>query len=141
VLVVAHSNNAWRFADEVLRTNIDPMPRRPLPRTYIAFALLTLFGMLPAMLVDHNSIHPSAAGLAFIVLLLIGVARGHVSAWALLLVWNVFLVLTVVAVSSGTWLPGTPLILLNGILGLALQLAPSMRTHVGLRRERALTAP
>jgi hypothetical protein len=117
------------------------MSTRRLPRTYIAFALLTLFGILPAMLVDHDSIHPSAAGLAFIALLLIGVARGHALAWALLLVWNVLLVLTVVAVSSGTWLPGTPLVLLNGMLGLALQLAPSMRTHVGLRRERVVTAP
>jgi hypothetical protein len=116
------------------------MPSRRLPRTYIAFALLTLFGMLPPMLIDHNSIHPSAPGLAFIALLLVGIARGHALAWALLLIWNGFLVLTVVGVSGGTWLPGTPLVLLNGLLGLALLLAPSMRARVGLRRGRAATA-
>lgn len=123
-----------------VRTNIDPMPALRLPRTYMAFAFLTLFGMLPAMLVDHDSIHPSAAGLAFIALLLVAVSRGHVFAWALLLVWNAFLVLTVVAGSGGTWLPGVPLVLLDGILGLALQLAPSMRAHVGLRREGTVAA-
>jgi hypothetical protein len=116
------------------------MPARRLPRTYFAFALLTLFGLLPAILVDHDSIHPSAPGLAFIALLLIAVARGHVFGWALLLIWNAFLVLAVVAAAGGTWLPGTPLVLLNGILCLALQVAPSMRAHVGLRRERTVTA-
>ena len=117
-----------------------PMPARRLPRTYIAFALLTLFGMLPPMLIDHNSIHPSAPGLAFIALLLVAIARGHALAWSLLLIWNAFLVLTFVGASGGTWLPGTPLVLLNGLLGLALLLAPSMRTLVGLRRDRAATA-
>jgi hypothetical protein len=111
-----------------------------LPRTYVAFAVVTLFGLLPAMLVDHNSIHPSAPGLAFIAFLLVAVARGHAFGWALLLIWNIFLVLTVVAATGGTWAPGTPLILLDGTLGLALQLAPSMRAHVGLRRKRPANA-
>ncbi len=116
------------------------MPARRLPRTYIAFAFLTLFGMLPPTLIDHNSIHPSAPGLAFIALLLVAIARGHALAWSLLLIWNAFLILTFVGASGGTWLPGTPLVLLNGLLGLALLLAPSMRTLVGLRRDRAATA-
>jgi hypothetical protein len=116
------------------------MPQRRLPRTFIAFAVVTLFGMLPAMLVNHDGIDPSAPGLAFIALLLIAIARGHAFAWALLLIWNVFLLLTVVAVTGGTWAPGTPLILANGILGLMLQLAPSMRAHMGLRRERTASA-
>jgi hypothetical protein len=117
------------------------MSRTGPPRTYIPFALLTLFGMLPAMLIDHSGIHPSAAGLALIAMLLFGVARGHVLPWALLLIWNLFLVLTVVALSGGSWLPGTPLVLLNGVLGLALGLTPSMRIHVGLPRGRAAIAP
>jgi hypothetical protein len=116
------------------------MSTRPLPRAYIAFALLTLFGMLPAMLVDHNAVRPSAAGLAFIVFLLVAVARGHFLAWVLLLIWNALIVLAVLASSGGTWLPGTPLVLLSGILCLALQLAPSVRARVGLRRERTVTA-
>jgi hypothetical protein len=116
------------------------MRARQLPRTYFAFAFLTVFGMLPAMLVDHNSIHPSTAGLAFIALLLVAVARGHAFAWTLLLIWNSFLVLSVIAISGGTWLPGTPLVLLNGLVGLGLQLTPSMRAYVGLGRDRAVTA-
>jgi len=70
------------------------MPARRLPRTYFALAVVTMSGILPAMLVDHDSIHQSAPGLVLIALLLIAVARGHVVGWALLLIWNAFLVLT-----------------------------------------------
>jgi hypothetical protein len=85
------------------------MRRRRVPRTYAPLALLTMFGMLPAMLIDGNSIRPSAAGLAFVALLLVGLARGSMVAWGLILAWNAFLAFSVVA-SSGTWLPGTPVL-------------------------------
>jgi hypothetical protein len=124
------------------------VPAWRLPRTYFAFAFLTLFGVLPAMLVDHDSIRPSTAGLVFIALLLLAVARGHLFAWSLLLLWNGFFVLSVVAVAlsdaagsgGGAASPGDPLLLLNFAVCLALQLAPSMRTHVGLNRKRAPAA-
>jgi hypothetical protein len=124
------------------------VPARRLPRTYIAFAFLTLFGVLPAMLVDHNSIRPSAAGVAVIALLLLAVARGHAFAWVLLLLLNGFFVLSIVAVAlshvagpgAGTLAPGAPLLLLNFALCLALQLTPSVRAHVGLQLKRMSTA-
>jgi hypothetical protein len=110
----------------------------------MAFAFLTLFGVVPAMLIDHDSIRPSAAGLAVIALLLLAVARGHLFAWALLLLWNGFFVLSVVAVAlsdaagsgGGPASPGDPLLVLNFGLCLALQLTPSMRAQVGLQRKR-----
>jgi hypothetical protein len=91
------------------------------------------------MLVDHHSIRPSAGGVAFVAVLLLAVARGRVFAWALLLIWNAFLLLSVLAVSGGSWLPGMPLLALNAFLCLALQLAPSMRAHLGLRRKDEVT--
>jgi hypothetical protein len=120
------------------------VPARRLPRTYMAFAFLTLFGVVPAMLIDHDTIRPSAAGLAVMALLLLAVARGHLFAWALLLLWNGFFVLSVVAVAlsdvagsgGGTASPGDPLLVLNFGLCLALQLTPSMRAQVGLQRKR-----
>jgi hypothetical protein len=113
------------------------MTLRRLPRAYAPLALLTTFGMLPAMLIDGDHIRPSAAGLAFVIFFLVLLARGSVVAWVLILVWNVFLVLSVTA-SSGTWLAGAPLLLINAMLCLALLLTPSMRDHVRLRRGRAI---
>jgi hypothetical protein len=108
-----------------------------LPRTYVPLAILTMFGTLPAMLIDGDSIRPSAAGLAFVALLLVGVARGSTLAWTLLLIWNAFLALSVAATVGGSWLTGAPLLLLNAVLCLGLLLAPSMRAHLGVRRGHA----
>jgi hypothetical protein len=121
-------------------TSIDSMPTRRLPRIFFPLAILTIFGTLPAMLIDGDSIRPSAAGLVVIALLLVGVARGSTVAWTLLVIWNAFVVLAVAAAFGGSWLAGAPLLLVNAILCLALLLAPSMRAHLGARRGLA-TAP
>jgi hypothetical protein len=105
------------------------------PTHLFPLAILTLFGSLPAMLIDGESIRPSAAGLAVIALLLVGVARGSMLAWTLLVIWNAFVVLAVAAAFGGSWLAGAPLLLLvNAIVCLALLLAPSMRAHLGAQR-------
>jgi hypothetical protein len=118
-------------------TSVTYMRAHRLPRTYVPLAILTMFGTLPAMLIDGDNIRPSAAGLAFVALLLVGVARGSTVAWALLLIWNAFLAFSIAATVGGSWLPGAPLLLLNAVLCLGLLLAPSMRAHLGVRREHA----
>ncbi len=117
---------------------------RQLPRTYALFALLTAFGLPLIMLVQGEAIHPSAPGLAFVALLLVGLARRSVLAWTLLLLWNLFATLAFGLVfgggsGSGEWLlPSAPLFLLLGLSSVGLLLSPSMREHVGIRRPRIL---
>ena len=111
---------------------------RQLPRTYVPFALLTMFGPLLIMLVQGDALHPSAPGLAFVALLLLALARRSLLAWILLLAWSLFLAFTVVGVSGGAggggWLfPSAPLFLLLGLISAGLLLSPSMRHHVALR--------
>ncbi len=115
-----------------------------LPRTYAPFALLTAFGLPLITLVQGEAIHPSAPGLAFVALLLVGLARRSVLAWTLLLLWNLFFALAVGLVFGGgsgggqLLLPSAPLFLLLGLSSAALLLSPSMREHVGIRRARRL---
>ena len=112
------------------------MPVRRLPRTYFPFALLTMFGPLLGMVVAGDSIHPSVPGLAFVALLLLGLARGSGTAWLLLFLWNVFVVVSVVGVSGGTLLLSGVLLLLNTVLSVVLLLSPSLRAHLGLSHGR-----
>ncbi len=70
------------------------------------------------MLVQREAIHPSAPGLAFVALLLVGLARLSVLAWTLLLVWNHFATLAFGLVSgggsgSGEWLLPSALLSLS----------------------------
>lgn len=118
---------------------------RQLPRTYVPFALLTMFGPLLVMLVQGEAIHPSVPGLAFVALLLVGLARRSVLAWGLLLIWNLFVTLAVALVSGGGssgggegLLPSAPLLLLLGLISVGMLLSPSMRAHVGIRRPRTV---
>jgi hypothetical protein len=109
---------------------------RQLPRTYVPFALLTMFGPLLIMLVQGDAIHPSAPGLAFVALLLLALARRALLAWILLLAWNLFFAFAVAGASGWTF-PSAPLFLLLGLISAGLLLSPSMRQHVGIRRPRA----
>ena len=101
---------------------------------YWPFALLTMFGPLPIMLLQHNPIHAKPAGLALVALVLFALARRSRTWWALLLLWNVFLVLSVaLAVGNPEGMTvGAPRLALLGLSCAVLQLRPSMRHHVGL---------
>jgi hypothetical protein len=108
---------------------------RRAPPVYVPFALLTMFGPLVIMLVQGDPIRPKVAGLAFVVFLLWALARGSVLSWGLLLLWNVFVVFSIAAVSGGELLlPSAPLLLLLALGSAVMLLMPSMRAHVGLRR-------
>lgn len=110
---------------------------RRLPRAYLPFALLTLFGPLPVVLLQHDPIHPKPAGLAFVAILLVALARRSVISWTLLLLWNVFLVCAAApALGSPGMTVGAPLLSLLGLSCAAMQLTPSMRHRVGLSRRR-----
>ena len=111
------------------------MLSRRLPRSYLAFVLVSVFGPLLVMLIQGDRIRPSIGGLAIVALLLVGLARGSLIAWALLLLWNVFLAFSVAATSGGDWLlPSAPLLLLVAAVSAPLLLPSSMVEHVGLRR-------
>ena len=109
-----------------------------LPRTYLPFALLTMIGPAIVMLIQGDALHPSAPGLVFVALLLLGLARRSRVAWSLLLAWNAFLALAVAAISGGTWLlPSGPLFVLIALTSVGLLVSPSMLQHVGIRRRRS----
>jgi hypothetical protein len=100
---------------------------------YLPFAVLTMFGPLPIMLLQHDPIHAKPAGLAFVAILLAALARRSVISWTLLLLWNVFLVFAAApALGSPGMTVGAPLLSLLGLSCAAMQLTPSMRDHVGL---------
>jgi hypothetical protein len=104
----------------------------------VPFAVLAMFGTLPIMLLQHNPIHAKPAGLGFVAILLVALARRSIVSWSLLLLWNVFLMFAAVAaLGSARMTVGAPLLLLLGLSCAALQLTPSMREHVGLFRGRA----
>jgi hypothetical protein len=116
------------------------MPVRELPRTYFPFALLTMFGPLLGMVAAGDSVHPSVAGLAFVALLLWGLARASGIAWLLLLLWNAFVVVSVVGVSGSTVSLGGVLLLLTAVPSVLLLLSPSMRAHLGVWQGRRAAA-
>lgn len=95
-----------------------------------------MFGPLLGMVVAGDTVDPSAPGLAFVALLLLGLARGSRTAWLLLFLWNAFVVLSVAGVSGGTVLLGGVFLLLNAAVSVALLLSPSMRSHVGAGHRR-----
>jgi hypothetical protein len=96
-----------------------------------------MFGPLLGMVVAGDSVDPSAPGLAFVALLLLGLARGSGTAWVLLFLWNAFVVLSVAGASGGTILLSGVFLLLNAAVSVALLLSPSMRSHVGTGRRRS----
>lgn len=107
-------------------------------RVYVPFAVLTMFGPLPIMLLQHDPIHAKPAGLAFVAILLVALARRSVISWTLLLLWNVFLVFAAApALGSPGMSIGAPLLSLLGLSCAAMQLTPSMREHVRLSRRRS----
>jgi hypothetical protein len=58
--------------------------------------------------------------------------RGYIT-WALLVVWNAVMALSVIAIGGpGSWTPGAPVFLLCALSSVALLLAPSMREYVGV---------
>ena len=103
---------------------------------YVPFAVLTMFGPLPIMLLQHDRIHLHPLGLAFVALLLLALARGSITSWTLLLVWNVFLMFTAAPGLShpGAMTADAPLLPLLGLSCAVMQLRPSMRQHVGFGR-------
>ena len=102
---------------------------------YWPFAVLTIFGPLAIMLIQHDPIHAKPAGLAFEATLLVALARRSAISWTLLLLWNVFLVFAAApALGSPGMTVGAPLLSLLGLSCAAMQLTPSMREHVGLSR-------
>jgi hypothetical protein len=104
------------------------------PRSYYAFALLFLVGVPLAMLASGDHIEHFWRGLAIVLFLLWRLARrGHIT-WALLIVWNAFIALSVIAVGPGSgWNIDAPLPLACTLASLALLLSPSMREFVGVR--------
>jgi hypothetical protein len=104
---------------------------------YVPFAVLTMFGPLPIMLLQHDPIHVKPAGLAFVAIVLVALARRSAISWTLLLLWNVFLLFAPLpALGSAGMTVGAPLMSLLGLICAAMQLTPSMRDHVGLSRGR-----
>jgi hypothetical protein len=104
---------------------------------YLAFVPVTVFGPPLVVLIDGDRIRPSLGGLAIVALLLLALPRGSLIAWLLLLLWNLFIALSVAVASGGEWLlPGAALSLLVAAVSSALLLTPSMLEHVGLRDER-----
>jgi hypothetical protein len=99
-----------------------------------------MFGPLLGMVVVGDTVRPSIPGLAFVALLLLGLARGSHVAWLILLVWNAFVVLSVIGTAGSTLLLGATFLLLNGVLSLALLLSPSMRRHLGAQRPPSVIA-
>ena len=108
--------------------------RGPVPHTYLPFVLLTVAAPPLIMLVHGDRIHPSAPGLAFVALLLLGLARGSVVSWTLLLLWNLFLSFAIAAATGAGMLWSAPLLLLVALASAALLLSSSMRRHVGVSR-------
>jgi hypothetical protein len=97
-----------------------------------------MFGPLPIMLVQHNPIHAKPAGLAFVAILLVALARGSITAWSLLLLWNVFLTIAAAPMLGSPGMTvGAPLLSLLGLTCTAMQLMPSMRRLVGIGRSRS----
>jgi hypothetical protein len=87
---------------------------------------------------SKRALHPSAPGLVFVALLLLGLARRSLVAWSLLLAWNAFMAVAVAAISGGTWLlPSGPLFVLIALTSVGLLASPSMLQHVGIRRQRS----
>ena len=145
----AHALAASRFGDRegmvlgtfviFLREGIEAsmivaMSWRQLPRNYYAFALVLLVGYPLAMIVNGQRIEHFGRGLAIVSFMLWRLARrGHIM-WALLLVWNVVMVLAFVGTADpSSWTPGAPLFFLCMIAPVALLLSRSMREHVGVR--------
>ena len=106
---------------------------RRAPRTYVLFVLLAMFGPLLLMLLQGDAIHPSAAGLAFVALLLVGLGRGSSLAWALLLAGSLLYALAVAATLPGGPIGGWLSALLLCLVCAGLLLSSSMRRHVGIR--------
>src|SRR6476646_9956200 len=105
-----------------------------LPRTYYAFALVFLIGFPAAALVNGDRIEHFWRGLAVVLCLLWRIARRGRIVWTLLLVWNAFLALSVIALTPlFEWSAGAPLLLACALASVALLLAPSMRYYVGVR--------
>ncbi len=109
----------------------------PPPRAYLPIALLTLFGPLPVMLLAGDQIHPSAGGLALLVILLVGLARGSRLAWTLLLLWHAVLVLAVGAMLAWPWPANGILALAMSAASVGLLLSSSMRRHVAAQTHPA----
>lgn len=115
---------------------------RRLPGVYVPFAVLTMFGPLPIMLLQHDPIHVKPAGLAFVAILLIALARHSLISWSLLLLWNLFLVFaTGGALGTAGMTVGAPLLFLLALSCTAMQVTPSMRHHVGLGRGQRPATP
>jgi hypothetical protein len=112
--------------------------RRRLPRIYLPFAALTMFGPLPVMLLQHDPIHVHIVALVIEVGLIAAIAGGSAVAWTLLLLWNGLLTLAVIfaSASGDSMTVGAPLFALLGISCAAMQSSPAMRAHVGLKRRR-----
>ena len=97
------------------------------------FAVLTMFGPLPVMLLQHDPIHVKPAGLVLVAILLVALARRSLVSWSLLLLWNVFLLFaTGGALGTQGMTVGAPLLFLLALSCAAMQLMPSMRHHAGL---------
>ena len=108
--------------------------RGPVPRTYLPFVLLTVAAPPLIMLVHGDRIHPSAPGLAFVALLLLGLARGSVVSWTLLLLWNLLMLLAIAAATGAGMQWSAPVLLMVALASVALLLSSSMRRHVGVSR-------
>ena len=108
--------------------------RGPVPPTYLPFVLLTVAAPPLIMLVQGDRIHPSVPGLAFVALLLLGLARGSAVSWTLLLLWNLFMSFAIAAATGAGMLWSAPLLLVVALASVALLLSSSMRRHVGISR-------
>jgi hypothetical protein len=110
------------------------MPWRQLPLTYYAFALVLLVGFPAAYLVDGQHIEHFSRGLAIVLFLLWRVARRGRIIWALMVVWNAFILLAILGTGGpGAWSAGAPLFLGCALASVLLLLSPSMREYVGVR--------
>jgi hypothetical protein len=110
------------------------MSKRQLPRTYYAFALVTVAGFPVATLANGQHIEHFWRGLAIVLFLLWRVERRGRVIWTLMVVWNAFLALAIIGTGDpGSWTSGAPLLLACALPSITLLLSPSMRDYVGLR--------
>jgi hypothetical protein len=114
---------------------------RRLPRTYLAFVLLSICGPVLVVANGGGRLTGSGAAVVVVALLLFGLARGSRTVWGLFVAFGAVGMLSTFSVSGGGLPPNVLCLLAYNVGSLALLLSPPMRQHVGIRsRHRARAA-
>ena len=108
-----------------------------VPRVYVCFVLIEAIQL--ALLATVASMHVAGGGVAFMLLLLVGLAYGSGLAWMFLVIVNAFPLLAVAGalislVGGHALWANIAVMVLTGVALEAALLSRSMRRHIGSRR-------